>query len=43
MAAAGRGVFLEMRACAPAMARLGRGLINLSSMDGNAGPNGHTI
>ena len=39
----GRGVFLEMRACAPAMARSGLGsIINLSCMDGNAGSNGHT-
>jgi NADP-dependent 3-hydroxy acid dehydrogenase YdfG len=39
----GRGVFLEMRACAPAMAKSGQGsIVNLSSMDGNAGSNGHT-
>ena len=39
----GRGVFLEMRACAAAMARLGQGsVINPSSMAGNAGSNGHT-
>jgi NADP-dependent 3-hydroxy acid dehydrogenase YdfG len=38
----GRGVFLEMRACAPVMARSGQGsIINLSSMHGNAGSNGH--
>jgi NADP-dependent 3-hydroxy acid dehydrogenase YdfG len=39
----GRGVFLEMRGCAPVMARSGQGaIINLSSMDGNAGSNGDT-
>jgi NAD(P)-dependent dehydrogenase (short-subunit alcohol dehydrogenase family) len=39
----GRGLFLEMRACAPVMAKSGQGaIINLSSMDGNAGSNGDT-
>jgi NADP-dependent 3-hydroxy acid dehydrogenase YdfG len=39
----GRGVFLEMRACTPAMAKSGQGLlVNLLSMNGNAGSNGHT-
>jgi NADP-dependent 3-hydroxy acid dehydrogenase YdfG len=38
----GRGVFLEMRACAPVIARSGQGaILNLSSMHGNAGSNGH--
>jgi NAD(P)-dependent dehydrogenase (short-subunit alcohol dehydrogenase family) len=38
-----RGVFLGMRACAPVMAGRGQGsIINLSSMDGNAGSAGHT-
>jgi NADP-dependent 3-hydroxy acid dehydrogenase YdfG len=39
----GRGVFPEMRACAPAMAKSGQGsIVNLSPMDGKAGSNGHT-